>query len=277
MKLHPFARLAKRCAILCLPALVFTLICGGATSAQQPAGAGTHGTSLPDSPQPKQQVEENSQGGTAKFVGYLTKRSLFFPDIAATSTPLSTGDKFKLFVNEGISPATVVTSVVSAGFGQARDVPHDYGQGAEGYGKRFGASMARGATASFFGTFLISSALHDDPRFYPQIHPTLWGSVKYSAKRLVVTRSDAGESVVNAAGLIGPLGAEALANVYLPRSEQTGAKTLERYGSDLGWRFASNMFKNYWPTFFRELGLRRLGVIPTPATTQPMEQRKGAR
>jgi hypothetical protein len=241
---------------LCLP------LCAAATlRAQQPAGAGTK--TLPDSPQPQAEHEEPS--GAGKVVGYVTKRSLFFPDIAVKPGPMSVGEKFKLFANEAISPATLVTSAASAGFGQARDTDHDYGQGMEGYGKRFGASMARGASNSFFGTFVLASALHQDPRFFPQLHPTLWGSVKYSAYRIVMTRNDSGNRVFNVSQLVGTLGGETLANTYLPVREQTGAKTMERFGSDLAWRFAGNMFKNYWPTLFKNLGLQKLKVVPAPS------------
>ena len=232
---------------------------------------------LPDSPVPQsQQPAEPPKGGvTSTVVGYMTNRSLFFPDIATSPGPLSSGQKFKLFLNESVAPPSFLISAVSAGFGQWRDSPAAYGQGAEGYGKRFGSSFARGASQSFFGTFLAASVLHQDPRFFPQYQPTFWGSIKYSARRIVVTRNDSGRDVFNASGLFGPLAGETLANVYLPRSEQTGAKTLERYGSDLGWRFAGNMFKNYWPTLFKDLGLNHLGVIPAPTTVPATDPRSG--
>lgn len=256
----PFLRLSiKRfgAALLCM-----TLCAAVTLRAQQPAGAGTK--TLPDSPQP-QAEQQDSSGGAGKVVGYLTKRSLFFPDIAAKPGPLSVGEKFMLFANESISPERLVSVSVSAGIDQARDRYHDYGQGMEGYGKRFAAAMARGDSNSFFGTFVLASLLHEDPRFFPQVHPTLWGSVKYSATRLVVTRNDSGNSVFNISGVVGPLGGEALANTYLPVKEQTGAKTMERYGSDMAWRFAGNMFKNYWPTLFKNLGLQKLKVLPAPS------------
>ena len=251
----------------------------GNAAAQQPAGAGTGTQSLPDSPQAKQQAATAApEQGAGKFIGYMTKRSLFFPDIAASPYPLSTGRKFELFVNEAISPETILISAFGSGFEQWRDVPPGYRQGADGYGKRFGASMATGASSNFFGTFLAASVLRQDPRFFPQGHPTFWGSVAYSARRLFVTRSDSGNNVFNASGLIGPLGGEALANTYLPKTEQTGAKTGERYGYDLAWRFAGNMFKNYWPTIFHDMGLNHLGVIPKPASSGPTaEQMKNSR
>lgn len=233
--------------------------------AQKPAGAGTGTTSLPDSPQPKKQDTSPAHaGGTAKFVGYVTNKSFVFPDIATGEGPLSVGGKFKLFVNQSISPAYVLAAGVSAAFNQARDVPKSYGQGWDAYGDRYGETIARASSSSFFGTFVFASLLHQDPRFFPQYKPTLWGSVKYSAARIFVTRTDSGRDTFNASGLMGPLFGEGLANAYLPASEQTGGKTAERYGTDLAWRFAANMFKNYWPTIFQSLGLKRVKVIPDP-------------
>jgi hypothetical protein len=257
---------------VCL-ALVALIAMAGTAAAQQPAGAGSGSQSLPDSPQPKQQPAANApEQAAGKFVGYMTKRSLFFPDIAVSPHPLSTGGKFELFANESISPEIIVISALGAGFEQWRDTPPGYGQGAEGYGKRFGASMATGASSNFIGTFLAASVLRQDPRFFPQGHPTFWGSVAYSARRLVVTRSDSGNDVFDASGLIGPLAGETLANTYLPKTEQTGAKTGERYGIDLAWKFAGNMFKNYWPTIFHDMGLNHLGVIPAPTPSGPTDE-----
>jgi hypothetical protein len=82
----------------------------------------------------------------------------------------------------------------------------------------------------------------------------------------MMTRDDSGNTVFNSSGLLGPLASEGLANLYLPSSEQTIGKTATRFAVDLGWRFAGNMFKNYWPTVFHNMGLNRLRVIPDPGT-----------
>jgi hypothetical protein len=251
-------------------AIAFFLCAAAMAYGQQPAGAGTSGNKLPDSPQPKQpQAASSSQSGTASFIGYITNRSLIFPDIATRSEPLSPGEKFGLFVNQGISPAYILAAGVSGAVNQARDVPESTGQGWDAYGTRVGYTMARASSTAFFGTFLFASILRQDPRFFPEYRPSLGRAIKYSAQRLVVTRNDHGKDVFNASGLLGPLAAETLANVYLPQSEQTGAKTMERYGTDLAWRFAANMFKEYWPTVFHSLGLQRLKVVPGPGVANP--------
>lgn len=243
--------------------LLFLLGTNNLVRAQQPAGAGAGKTEKPDSPVAKVQGEIGET--TSTMFGYLTNRSFFFPDIATSPKALTADQKFKLFLNESVSPAAFTAAGVSAGIQQARDVPEAYGQGWGAYGSRLGAGLARNASNSFFGTFALASVLHQDPRFFPRVNPTFWSSVKYAAKRIVVTRKDSGGETFDASGIFGTLGGETLANVYLPRSEQTGAKTAERVGTDLAARFVGNLFKEYWPVFFRDLGLKRLGVIPEPA------------
>src|SRR6201987_1977484 len=242
-------------------------------AAQQPSGSSTQ--TGPDSSVTRQSATPSTnEGSAARFIGYATNPSTFFPDIATSPGPLTTAGKFKLFVNQSISPPYILESAFSAAFNQARNVPEGYGQGWDAYGSRFGANMARSSSSSFFGTFLLPSLLHQDPRFFPESKPSFWRSLKYSTQRIVITRNESGRDVFNPSGLLGPLASEGLANVYLPSSERTVGKTLTRFATDLAWRVGGNMFKNYWPTFFRNMGLNRLKVIPDPGKSPGLEQAK---
>lgn len=264
--LRPYLRM-----MLC--SLVFCSCIPATLLAQAPAGAGAGNPALPDSPQPKQPATTSPvESKTSKFVGYMTNRSIVFPDIATSEGPLTVGGKAKLFVDQSISPAYITVAALSSAIEQARDVPKGYGQGWDAYGDRFGASMARASSNSFFTTLVFPSLFGQDPRFFPQIHPTLWGSVKYSVRRIVITPKDRGGETFNSSEFLGTLASETLANAYLPKAEQNGRKTGIRIGTDLAWKFAGNMFKNYWPTFFSGMGLNRLKVIPDPGQpggTQP--------
>ncbi|HKE08000.1 MAG TPA: hypothetical protein VKB48_09220 [Candidatus Acidoferrum sp.] len=236
------------------------LVCG-----QQPAGAGgsSSDSSKPDSPKPKQEASATNKGGS-RFIGYATSGSIIFPDIATSPFPLSPGGKFKVFVNQSISPAYLFASALSAAKNQATNSPSAPGQGWDAYGTRYGYSIARASSQAFFGNFVFASILRQDPRFFPESHPSFGRAIKYSVKRLFVTRSDNGNDVFNASAFLGPLAAEALSNAYYPVHEQTGARTMQRYASDIGWHLAGNMFKEYWPTVFRDVHLKALKVIPDP-------------
>jgi hypothetical protein len=242
-------------------------------AAQRPPNANIQNSALAP-PTPHQETQSSSKGPAARFIGYATNPSIFFPDIATSPGPLTTGGKFKLFVNQSISPPYILEAGFSAALDQARNIPKGYGQGWSAYGSRFGANMARSSSSSFFETFLLASFLHEDPRFFPESKPSLWRSLKYSTQRIVVTRSDSGRDVFNTSGLLGPLASEGLANAYLPSSERSVGKTLTRFAADLGWRVGGNMFKDYWPTFFRTMGLNRLKVIPDPKNSPDTKEAK---
>lgn len=261
MKLNEiYFRLLKNIST-CL--LVLAAFCSPNLASAQEATDGSNSASLPDSPAPKPNPNAAVQT-TTRFVGYMTNRSLIFPDIAYGAGALTAEQKFKLFMNQSVSPPYVFISAFGAAYDQARNSPKAYGQGWDAYGQRFGADVARASSNSFFSSFALASVLHQDPRFFPQSHPTIWSSIKYSAQRVFVTRTDSGSDTFNSSSILGTFAAEGLANTYLPTSEQTAAKNFERVGTDLAWKFAANMFKNYWPTIFRSAGLHRLRVISDP-------------
>jgi hypothetical protein len=184
----------------------------------------------------------------------LQKKSIVFPDIAASQERLSAGQKFQLFVDNSVAVHTVSWSIVGSALGQADNSPTGFGQGWDAYAKRFGASMARGASNEFFGTFVISSVLHLDPRFYAEVNPTLAHAAKYSVQRVFIMRNDEGRDVIAWPRLVGPLMAESLANVYWPERNRTVGDTLFRYGVDLATRAGGNMLREYWPVVYKKLG-----------------------
>jgi hypothetical protein len=183
----------------------------------------------------------------------LQSKSIVFPDIAYSTDRLSSGQKFELFVDNSISVNAITWSALGSAVGQADNSPTGYGQGWDGYGKRFGSSLARGASGEFFGTFVIASALHEDPRFYAEINPGFFHAVKYSVKHVFIMRSDDGRDVIAWSRLGGPLLAEGLANAYWPDQNRTAGDTLFRFGLDLASRAGGNMLREYWPVFYAKI------------------------
>jgi len=182
----------------------------------------------------------------------LQQKSIFFPDLAVGTGKLSTGQKFELFVDNSISLHAITWSILGAAVSQADNSPTGWGQGWDAYAKRFGSSMGSNASGEFFGTFVLASALHEDPRFYPTVNPSFGYAVKYSVQRIFVTRNDDGRDVANWQGLIGPAMGEGLVNVYQPDRNRTVGDTFMRYGLDIATRAGGNLLREYWPVFFKK-------------------------
>jgi hypothetical protein len=239
------------CLILAAPWL---LICNCAMAQQtQPEPA-------PDAPsqsQPSQTTPQPANPIQSSVVLFklLQQKSLVFPDLATTEGHLSSWEKFKLAANNSVALSTVGEAMIGSAYGQIINSPSGYHQGFEGYGKRLGADMARAASDNLFGTFLLASALHQDPRFFVKKNLSFGQSVKYAAVRVIFTSTDAGEKQFNYSGLVGPAMAEGLANAYYPEQNRTAGSTLTRYATDLGWRFGGNLLRQYWPAINRRLRL----------------------
>jgi hypothetical protein len=241
---------APLCALLCFAAMAI----GSTTVAV-----------AQDTPKPQEgnspAQSEPSKIGPVALYNLLEKKSIVFPDIAASTEPLSTGQKFELFVDNSLSVHTLTWAAVGSAVGQAANSPTGRGQGWDGYTKRYGSSMAGQASSNFFGTFVLASALHQDPRFYPEIKPGLAHAMKYSGERVFMTRNDDGRDVVNWSGLAGPLLAEGLANVYWPERNRSVGDTFLRYGLDLATKAGGNMLREYWPVFYGKIHpARRMGA-----------------
>jgi hypothetical protein len=245
--------------LCCLLPAVCAVICFGAIVLGSVTRSFAQGTppQTQNQTQPSASKAPKSQSGILGSDTYnlLQKKSLFFPNIATSTERLSPGGKFKLFVDNSISVSTILWAAASSGVSQAADSPTGYEQGWDAYGKRFGSYMARNASSEFFGTFVLASALHKDPRFFPKGNPSFGGAIKHSVKSLFVTRNDDGSYGANVSGLAGPLMAEGLANVYWPDQNRTVGDTFFRYGLDLATIAGLNLFREYWPVLSEKMHL----------------------
>ena len=239
----------------------------GTAAAQEPKPQ-----QLPDAPVAKQEnAPQKHQGPLNATIEVLGRPSIFFPNLAASRGPMSPKQKFELFADESVAPSRFVSSAAGAGIGQAKNSLGGYGQEAGGYGKRFGSSMATAASNNFFGTFVISSVLHRDPRYFVTLHGGAGYRIGYALSRIVVARKDDGRNAANWAGMLGPLLAESLASSYLPVKEQTAGRTFQRYGIRIGLNTASNALREYWPNVFRSLRISKIapGLKPDAPSTPP--------
>lgn len=238
---------------------VVLLAGGGAATAQHVEV----GASLPDAPtaQPQNPDAGSQKPGNGKFettLGTLGRRSVFFPELAFDKGALTPHQKLELAVDETIAPSRFLASAFTAGIGQARGSLGGYGGGWGGYGKRYGSSVASNASSHLFGTFLLPSVLHQDPRYFVKLHDTPGRRVWYAVRRVAVTRTDSGGEAFNWSGVLSGLMAEGLANSYLPDGERTAGKTFVRFGYRMGFSALNNIVKEYWPTIFKDLRITKM-------------------
>jgi hypothetical protein len=163
--------------------------------------------------------------------------------------PLTTKLKFRLALKVATDPITAVGIAVLSGAQQAGDTP-DYGQGAQGFGKRFGANAADGFTDLMIGGAILPSLLHQDPRYFYQGTGTNKSRIRHAVLNPFVCKGDNGNWQPNYSSLGGDLASSAISNAYYPRSNRGAGmvlgnfaiNTAERIGSSLAQEFILGRF-----------------------------------
>jgi len=142
------------------------------------------------------------------------------------AVPLSPKQKFQLFFKSETDPWPFFLAGVVSGIGQADDSYPEWGQGMQGYGKRFGAAYSDAFIGNFFGNAVLPTVLHEDPRYFQKGTGSAKSRFLWAAASTVWCRRDNGSWGPNYANVGGNLIGSAIARVYYPASERTVSDTI---------------------------------------------------
>jgi hypothetical protein len=139
--------------------------------------------------------------------------------------PLSAGQKYKLALRASSDPGFFLQSALVAAVEQGLDSYHGYGQGAQGYFKRYGASTADGFTSQMIGGAILPSILHQDPRYFYKGTGSITSRALYAISTVVICKGDNGKWQPNYSNIFGNLASAGISNLYYPASDRHGAGT----------------------------------------------------
>lgn len=143
----------------------------------------------------------------------------YIPDAA----PLTPKQKFKLAWKSLTDPFTFLGVGAYAGLEQASDEFGGYGQGAEGYGKRYGAAYADTITGTFIGSAIMPSLLKQDPRYFYKGTGSTRSRILYAISNAVICKDDNKRWQPNYSSFVGILASGGLSYLYYPASDRNGA------------------------------------------------------
>jgi hypothetical protein len=130
--------------------------------------------------------------------------------------PLTVKQKFSLGLHEQFDPGTFVMEGAVAGFEQGLNIFHGYGQGAAGYGKRFGAITADTASDTLLRDSVYASLFREDPRYFYRGTGTFRSRLWYSITTAAIAKNDKGNWGPAYASIAGNFSSSALSNAYYP-------------------------------------------------------------
>ena len=217
---------------------------------------------------------EDYDGPLKKVVGtfarQLERRAVHPPTYkpGAKLCTLKLKDKFVLFVQDSVDPVTFLATGFSAGLDQAENADPSYGQGAEGYGKRFGAEFAGQASSKFFSEFAYPWIFSEDPRYYRLAHGPAGRRMLHAMEHAVVAHRDNGKRMFNFSEWLGTTSTVVLSNTYHPDNERGFAPAAQAVTYSILQDMGFDVLREFWPEISRKFKLPFRGE-PDPASPDP--------
>jgi hypothetical protein len=169
----------------------------------------------------------------------------FYVSYIPNAVPLDAKQKFELAWKTTIDPITFGLTAAAAGLEQADDQYSGYGQGAEGYGKRYGAAYADMVTSTFIGGAILPSLLKQDPRYFYKGTGSAGSRLLYAISRSVLCRGDNGRRQVNYSYLLGDVASGGISNLYYPAGDRGAGLTFENAAIGIGATAAANVLQEF--------------------------------
>jgi hypothetical protein len=205
----------------------------------------------------KDDEQSNSQtntSGTSKDRLFFALPNFLTLENASHVPPLTTAEKFKVTARGTFDPVEFAWYGALAGIGQAENSDASFGQGAEGYAKRYGEQFADGTIENFVTKAILPSLLRQDPRYFQLGKGGFWHRVRYAASRVLITRSDSGHTQFNYSEIFGAGAAAGISTFsYHPEDDRNLRNVADVWGTQVAYDTLSYVVKEFWPDIRHKL------------------------
>ncbi len=166
---------------------------------------------------------------------------------------LSPRQKFHLAYKSSVDPFVFLADAFVAGVSQAQNSNPGFGQGAEGYFKRFGASYLDTADGTLWGNAILPVLFKEDPRYFRLGHGSFQHRFLYSASTTVWGRRDNATWGPAYANILGNFVAGGISNAYYPAADRGLEQTLDGALIVTAEGAIGAEFIEFWPDISRHL------------------------
>jgi hypothetical protein len=176
------------------------------------------------------------------------------PPVAAPAqlayTPLTQSDRFHNYLKGTFSVESVVRSAAGAAILQETNTPTEWGQGGEGYAKRFGNSYAQQIMRQTI-MYGAADALHEDNRYTPSERSGIGARLKYAVESTFLARKDDGTRRLSYSRLGSYLAVAFLSREWQPPSTSGPGSAAMSFGTIVGSEVGFNIAREFWPKVFK--------------------------
>jgi len=169
----------------------------------------------------------------------------YYVSYVPNAAPLAPRQKFELAWKSMVDPVTFGITAAIAGIQQAQNDFGGYGQGADGFAKRYGAAYADAAISTFIGGAILPSLLHQDPRYFYKGTGSKKSRLMYALANAVICKGDNGKWQANYSALLGGLAAGGISNLYYPPKDRDAGLTFQNFAIGIGGTAAANILQEF--------------------------------
>jgi hypothetical protein len=177
-----------------------------------------------------------------KALGFIPN---YYVSYVPNAVPLAPKQKFELAWKTMVDPVTFGITGVVAGIQQAQNDFSGYGQGADGYAKRYGAAYADAAIGTMIGGAILPSLFKQDPRYFYKGSGSKKSRLMYAIANSVICKGDNGHWQANYSGILGGLAAGGISNLYYPAKDRDTALVFQNALIGIGATAAANVLQEF--------------------------------
>jgi hypothetical protein len=162
-------------------------------------------------------TEEIKEQEHQRVLGFIPN---FYVTYRPDAAPLTTKLKFRLAWKSTTDVITIGGVAFLAGLQQAGDQYSEFGQGAQGYAKRFGAAYGDAFVSTFLSGAVFPSLFKQDPRYFYRGTGSTKKRILYAISNSVWCKGDNGRWQFNYSNVVGVVSGAALVSTYYPSKRQ---------------------------------------------------------
>jgi len=171
----------------------------------------------------------------------------YFVTYVPDAPPLTTTQKYSLAWKTSFDPLAVVAAGGFAAMQQAGNSMSGYGQGTQGYAKRFGANYADMFIGTFMGGAVYPALFKQDPRYFYKGTGTVRARALYALANAIVCKGDNGRWELDYSGILGSLTAGGLSNLYYPATDRNSMNhNFENNGVSIAGSAITNLLQEFF-------------------------------
>jgi hypothetical protein len=172
-----------------------------------------------------------------------------FPHFLVTyepnAAPLTAGQKFHLGFKTLVDPVTLLGTGIDAGIQQAQNKYPEFGQGVEGYAKRFGARYTSHISGVMIHHVILQAVFHQDPRYFYKGTGSFRSRVWYSIWTAFVCKGDNGRWQPDYSDVIGGAAASQVSRLYYPYTSRPWLRLFHNVLEGFGGRAEDHLMEQF--------------------------------